>query len=86
MVAPGLSRSMWNLVPRPGIEPRSPALGVWSLSHRTTREIHTLELLKLPPGTDTLHWIKQEDHISILEAGKCNHAMCPEAKPKILGE
>ena len=27
---------MWDLVPRPGIEPRPPALGVWSLSHWTT--------------------------------------------------
>ena len=31
--------SMWNLVPRPGIEPRLPALGVQSLSHWTTREV-----------------------------------------------
>ena len=29
---------MWDLVPQPGIEPRAPALGTWSLSHRTTRE------------------------------------------------
>ena len=34
-----LSRSMWDLVPWPGIEPGSPALGVWSLSHWTTREV-----------------------------------------------
>ena len=27
------------LVPWPGIEPRSPALGVWSLSHWTTRDV-----------------------------------------------
>ena len=30
------SCSMWDLVPRPGIEPRSPALGIWSFSHWTT--------------------------------------------------
>ena len=34
----GLSCAMWDLVPRPGIKPRPPALGVWSLSHWTTRE------------------------------------------------
>ena len=30
------SSSMWDLVPLLGIEPRPPALGVWSLSHWTT--------------------------------------------------
>ena len=30
---------MWDLVPRPGIEPTAPALGVWSLTYWTTREI-----------------------------------------------
>ena len=30
---------MWDLVPWPGIEPGPPALGVWSLSHWTTREV-----------------------------------------------
>ena len=29
---------MWDLVPWPGIEPRPPALGAWSLSHWTTME------------------------------------------------
>ena len=33
-----LSCSMWDLVPRPGIEPGSPALGVCTLSHWTNRE------------------------------------------------
>ena len=31
--------SIWNLVPCPGVEPRPPALGAWSLSHWTTREV-----------------------------------------------
>ena len=31
-----LSYGLWNLVPRPGIEPGLPALGGWSLSHWTT--------------------------------------------------
>ena len=30
---------MWDLVPRPGIEPGHPALGAQSLSHWTTREV-----------------------------------------------
>ena len=29
----------WHLVPHPGIKPRPPALGGWSLSHWTTREV-----------------------------------------------
>ena len=32
------SRGMWDLVPWPGVEPRPPELGAWSLSHWTTRE------------------------------------------------
>ena len=31
--------SMWDLVPWPGIKPQAPVLGVWSLSHWTTREV-----------------------------------------------
>ena len=31
--------SMWDLVPWPGVESRSPALGVQSLSHWATREV-----------------------------------------------
>ena len=34
-----LSCGMWDLVPLPGMEPRLPALGVWSLSHQTTGEV-----------------------------------------------
>ena len=30
---------MWVLVLRPGIEPGPPALGVWSLTHWTTRKV-----------------------------------------------
>ena len=33
---------VWDLVPRPGIEPRPPALGAWSLNHWTTREVPVL--------------------------------------------
>ena len=33
------SCSMWDLVPWPGIQPRPPALGEWSFSPWTTREV-----------------------------------------------
>ena len=33
------SSSTWDLVPWPVVKPGSPALGVWSLSHWTTREV-----------------------------------------------
>ena len=34
------SCSMWDLVPSTGIEPGPPALGVWSLSHWTIKDVH----------------------------------------------
>ena len=47
LASPGLSScpvwdlrcGMWDLVPRPGIEPGPPALGAWSLNHWTTRDV-----------------------------------------------
>ena len=36
---------MWNLVPRPWIQPEPPALGTQSLSHWTTREVPQSSLL-----------------------------------------
>ena len=38
---------MWDLVPRPGIEPGPPALGAQSLTHWTTREVPCLRVLLL---------------------------------------
>ena len=43
-----LSYDMWGLVPWPGIEPRPPSLGVWSLSYWTTREIPVLAVFEIP--------------------------------------
>ena len=34
--------SKWDLVPRPGIKPRPPALGACTLSHWTTRKFPLL--------------------------------------------
>ena len=42
-----LSCSVWDLVPWPEIKPRHPALGVWYLSHWTTREIPIIQFLVL---------------------------------------
>ena len=44
----GPNCSIWNLVSQPGIEPRSPAFGSWSLNHRSTREVPTSSLLIEP--------------------------------------
>ena len=39
LAALGLSCSMWDLAPGPGVEPGPPSLGAQSLSHWTTREV-----------------------------------------------
>ena len=65
---PGLSCSMWDLlvaacrllvaacmrdlVPRPGIKPRPPALGVQSLTHWTTREVPMILFLEILKHTN----------------------------------
>lgn len=43
----GLSCAMWDLVLWSGVEPWPPALGVWHLSHWTTREVPMFILLTL---------------------------------------
>ena len=45
LAALGLSCGTWDLVPQTGIKPGSPALGVWSLSHWTTREALCIRIL-----------------------------------------
>ena len=42
LAALDLSCSMWDLAPWPGIEPRPPELGAWSLSHWTTTKVPIL--------------------------------------------
>ena len=44
LVMLGLGCSMWDLAPRPGIEPGPPALGAQSSSHWTTREVPELPI------------------------------------------
>ena len=41
LAEPGLSCSMWDPIPWLGTEARPPALGVWRLSHWTTKEVLT---------------------------------------------
>lgn len=48
LAGPGLSCCRWDLVPRPGIEPRPPALGAWRLSHWPTREVPSVVAFFLP--------------------------------------
>ena len=54
--------SMWDLVPSPWITPGPPALGVWSLSHRTTRKVY-ISLWRL--GKLSKHgfmWLQSQPH------------------------
>ena len=50
---------MWNLVPQPGLKPGLPALGAWSLSHWTTREVPPL-LLRWREGTGFIGFITEK--------------------------
>ena len=67
LAALGLSCGMWDQVPWPGIKPRAPALGAWSLSHWTTREVpgsvpsYTFFYVsaKMPPPPGSTPWPAQ---------------------------
>ena len=51
-----LTWDMWDLITWSGIEPGTPALGAWSLSYRTTREI---------PWTATCKRMKSEHSLTL---------------------
>ena len=61
---PGLSCGMWNLVPRPGIEPKPPALEARSLNHWTAREFPDVWLFKAlictGHGAGYSKWLQRE--------------------------
>ena len=63
----GLSCSMWDLVPWPGIKPRSLALGAHCLSHWTTREV--------PEGQSLIHRTSQEVPRSVVFSIKYIHSI-----------
>ena len=52
LAALGLCCGMWDLIPQPGIEPRPPALAVWSLSHWISREVPSIYILLLRPRSE----------------------------------
>ena len=61
-----LSCGMWDLVPWPGIKPRPPALGAWSLSYWTTREVSCTYLFKLQFYPDVCPGVGWLDHVATL--------------------
>ena len=61
-----LSCGMWDLVPWPGIKPRPPALGGWSLSYWTTREVSCMYLFKLQFYPDVCPGVGWLDHVATL--------------------
>ena len=63
----GLSCCMWDLVLQPGIEPRTPALGVQSLIHWTTREVPPIRIFLLPISllSDPYLWSQIHSRLSL---------------------
>ena len=70
----GLSCSMWGLIPWPGIKPGPPALGVWSLSHWTTREVPILFFLI---GIQLLYHVVLVSSVQQRESALCMHIFPP---------
>ena len=52
-----LGCGMWDLVPWLGMEPGSPALGVWSLSHWTTGEVPPCNVFLLSVFPSAMVWM-----------------------------
>ena len=62
---------MWNLVPRPGIEPRPPELGVQRLTHWTTREV------PVPPFKLALYQYVSASHGTLtIQSGQLKIKQC----------
>ena len=85
---------MWDLVPWPGIKPRSPALGEWSFSHCTTREV---PVISFKPYNNL--WGENHDHTHLTpverkppgDSRTCSHSidfkwqgrdLIPDSHPK----
>ena len=81
---------MWDLVPRPGVEPGPPALGAWRLTHWTTREVSIIlmvrklslrnpepaQITQLVYAETKLHYITWASHSSPLLYFICIWLMC----------
>ena len=67
---------MWDLVPRPGMETVPPALGVWSLTHWTTREVLVISCL-LFLFCYKLYIFPQKNSLQTTTITKVNTKNCP---------
>ncbi|XDB58570.1 hypothetical protein AB1E18_011981 [Capra hircus] len=74
----GLSRSVWDLVPQPGIEPWPFVFRAQSLSHWTTREVSHLAFLieKNPKGAD-----HKSQNVRVLLNDRNSMRVTPEHTP-----
>ena len=75
LAASGLSCSMWDLVPWPGIKPGASASGVQSLNHWTTREVPVLPFLFEPGSMKGLSSLMTRNQACtpVLKAQSLNH-------------
>ena len=62
------SCSTWDLVHWPWMEPRPPALGAWSLSHWTTREVPTLSN---PHSSKWMNKVNNESLLCVMDNFMC---------------
>ena len=72
-----LSWGMWNLIPCPGIEAQPPALGAWSLSQWTAREV---------PGWFCFFFFNTQEHPGYLllsTAGFGNYILLKDSLPLV---
>ena len=79
-----LSCSLWDMVSWPGIKSGPPELGVWSLSHWTTREVPVIAFI---PENDRLliSWLQLPSTV-ILEPKKIKSATVSIFSPSICHE
>ena len=73
--AESFSCSRWDLDPRPGTEPRPPALGEQSLSHCTTKEVPLCTFIIIFSSEDTYSllrlpwWLSEESACNVGDPG-----------------
>ena len=81
LAASGLSCSMWDLVPWPGIKPGPSASGVQSFNHWTTRDVPVFPFLFEPCSMKDLssQMTRNQTCTPVLEAKSLNHWASREA-------